>query len=184
VDEADRQPLRDEPGLRGDHGLEQGEIAAFAGTIRIVACDHVVGEQAQGLHVAARREELEGADPDMAGGDAGQNGARQQYLPPDGLARQSCSKCTRRRNAERRHGLADDIFAQDRSQSGPAIAPTRKRGRACALQLEIVTLAAPIDQLAQQTGTPIAKLGVEAAELMAGIGGCDWSCAGRYVIAG
>ena len=40
------------------------------GRFRVVPGDHVIGEQAKPLKVAAGGEELEGADPDVAWRDA------------------------------------------------------------------------------------------------------------------
>ena len=49
----------------------------------VVAGDGVVGERAEGFGVAARGEVLEGADAEMAGGDAGEDGAGLDGLADD-----------------------------------------------------------------------------------------------------
>ena len=59
--------------------LEQRAIGLLARRrLGIVAGDDVVGEQAQRLDVAARGEELEGADADVAGRHARQDRAGQR----------------------------------------------------------------------------------------------------------
>ena len=46
----------------------------------------MIGEEAHHFLVATCREELEGADADMARSDAGENGAREQFVPGHGLS--------------------------------------------------------------------------------------------------
>ena len=52
----------------------------------VVAGNDVVGEVPDRIHVSAGGEELEGADADMAGGDAGEDGAGQRHFTADRLA--------------------------------------------------------------------------------------------------
>ena len=81
MDEANQQPARDQIGLPGDHGIQQRVIGALGlRQMRIVAADHMIGEAAHAISVAARGEELEGADTDMAGRHAGQHRAGQHRL--------------------------------------------------------------------------------------------------------
>ncbi len=64
-----------------DHRFEQRAVGVLRRRgIRVVAGDDVVGQQPHALPIAARREELEGADADMAGGDARQHRAGQHGL--------------------------------------------------------------------------------------------------------
>ena len=74
---------------------------------------------------------------------------------------------------EREHRLADDVFAQHRTERGAAVAPARERRRARALELDVAADAVPVDDLAEQDGAAVAELGHEMAELVAGIGHRD-----------
>ena len=118
VDEADQQPARDQLGLPRDHRFQQRVIGALgARRFRIVPGDDVIGEPPHALGIAARREELEGADPDVARRDAGQHRARQRGLAQHALAGDHGGERSRGRNPERRHRLADDVFAQHRARA-------------------------------------------------------------------
>ena len=144
----------------------------------------MVGEQLQRLGVAARGEELEGADPDVARGDAREHGARHDVLADDGIAGDDGGERTRRGDAQRMHRLADDVFAQHRAQRGTAVAAARERCRARALELDVAAHARDVDDLAQQYGTAVAQLGHEVAELVAGIGQRDRLRTFGHAIAG
>ena len=123
MDEADQQPLGHQRGLPADHGLEQHAIGfGRAPRLGVVARDHMVGEQPQRLAIAAGGEELEGAHADVAGGNAGQHRARQFAVAPDRLAGGDGRQRARRRDAEGRHRLAHDVFAQHGPDRGPAVA--------------------------------------------------------------
>ena len=87
-------------------------------------------------------------------------------------------------NAECRHRLADDVFAQHRAQRRAAVATARERRRARALELDVAPHAGAIDHLAQQDGATVAELRHEVAELMAGIGECDRLRADGNAVAG
>jgi hypothetical protein len=50
-----------------------------------VTLDHIIGKRLQPIGIAARREELEGADADMARRDTGKHRARQHLLAIDWL---------------------------------------------------------------------------------------------------
>ncbi len=118
VDEADQQPARDEIGLTRDDAGEQGVIGALClEQVRIVAGDDVVGEPADRAGVAADGEELEGADADVARGDARQHRAGQRGLADDVLAGDDRGERARGRDAEREHGFADDVFTQHRTRA-------------------------------------------------------------------
>jgi hypothetical protein len=90
--------------------------------LRVMSYDDVIGQQPQSLHVAARREELEGADANMACGDPRQHGTRQQGFAHDRLAGRHRRERTRGRDPERRHRLADDVFAEHRPERRAAVA--------------------------------------------------------------
>ncbi len=101
VDEADQQPARDQIGLSRDHALQQRVIGALGcSRIRIVPGDDVIGEPPHALGIAARREILEGSDPDVAGGDPGQHRAGQQGLAHHALAGHHGGERSRGRDAQ------------------------------------------------------------------------------------
>ena len=114
----------------------------------------VIRKLAGRLYVAARREELEGADADVALGDPGQHRAL------SGLSRQIVSPVVtrserpRRRNSERRHRLAHDIFPKHRPKRRPAIAASRVGRPARPFKLDVPADAVAIDNLAQQIARP------------------------------
>ena len=138
MDEADQQPARDEIGLARDDAGEQRVIGPLGwSSVRIVPGDDVVGEPADRVGVAADGEELEGADADMARGDARQHRAGQRGLADDVLAGDDGGERARGRDAEREHGLADDVFAQHRPERGAAVAAAGERGAARALELDV-----------------------------------------------
>jgi hypothetical protein len=64
VDEAERHPARDKPGLRRDDRVKQAKRPLGPG---VVAGDDVISQPRQRLGVLAGGEILEGADPDVAG---------------------------------------------------------------------------------------------------------------------
>ena len=123
--------------------------------------------------VAARGEELEGADADMARRHAGQHRAGQHGLAHHVLAGDNGGERARGRDAQREHGLADDVFAQHRSERGAAVAAARKRRRAGPLELDVAADAVLVDDFAEQDGAAIAQLGHKMPELVAGIGHRD-----------
>ena len=174
MDEADQQPARHQIGLPRDHGFEQRAIGPLGiGGVRVVPGDDVIGQPPHALGIAARREILEGADADVAGGDAGQHGAGQRHLAHHMLARDHGGERARGGNAERGHRLADDVFAQHRAERGAAVAAARKRRRAGALELDVAADAVGVDDFTEQDGAAVPELRHEMAELVAGIGHRD-----------
>ena len=124
--------------------------------LRVVAGDHVVRQQPHRLEVAPRGEVLEGADADVAGGDARQHGAGQRRLADDLFAGRHRGQRAGRRDAERGHGLAHDVLAQHRSERGAAVAAARKGRRPGALELDVAAYAVAIHHLAEQNGAAVA----------------------------
>ena len=117
-----------ELGLARDHRVKKRAVGVRrAGGLGVVARDDVIGERATAINISARGEELEGADADVARGDAGEHGTRQRRLAPDRLAGRHGGERSGGRDAERRHRLADDVFAQDRAESGAAVAVAARR---------------------------------------------------------
>ena len=161
-------------GLPRDHAFQQRVIGALGVCrFRIVPGDDVIGQPPHALGIAARREILERADADVAGGDAGEHGPGQRRLAHHALAGHDGGERSRGRNAQCRHRLADDVFAQHRTERGAAVAPARKRRRAGALELDVAADAVGVDHLAEQDGAAVAELRHEMTELVAGIGHRD-----------
>ena len=116
MDEADAHPPRDEAGLPRDHAVQKCPDGS-RGPERagVVPCRRVFGELPDRVHVAPRGEELKSADADVARRHPGQDGTGQLRFAQDGLARQQGREGAGRRDAEGRHGLADEVLAQHRS---------------------------------------------------------------------
>ena len=86
------------------------------------------------------------------------------------LARGDGGEGARGGHAERGHGFADDVLAQDGAEGGAAVAAARERRGAGALELDVVARAVAGDDFAEQVGAAVAELGDEVAELVAGVG--------------
>jgi len=97
---------------------------------QLVPGDDVIGQPPHALGIAAGREILERSDPNVAGSDAGEHRPRQGRLAQHALAGDDGRERPRGWNPERRHRLADDVFAQHGPQRRAAVAPARKRRRA------------------------------------------------------
>ena len=167
-------PAGDQRCLGVDDGAQQREIGLPLGSdLREMALDHVIGKLAHAVDVAARGEELEGADAHEARRHSRQYRSRQRTLPVNRLARGDRGECARRRNAERVHGLADQVFAQHRTERRASITAARIGGSAGTLQLDVAPHTALILRLAQQNRAAVAELRNELAELVAGIGHGD-----------
>ena len=174
MDEADPHPSRDEAGLAGDHAVEEGAIGVGGpGGLRVVPRHRVVGQASHRLRVAPGGEELERADPDVARRHPVEHRAGQVRVPHHGFPGRQGREGAGGRDAERRHGLADEIFAQHGTQCGPAVAAAGEGRGARAFQLDIPARSVPADDFAEQDRPAVAELRVEAAELVAGIGGGD-----------
>ena len=171
MDETDQQPACHQFGLPRDHRAQQRAIGPLGRRdLRIVSFDDVIGQPSHALGIAACREILERADADMAGGDAGKHGAGQQGLAHHVLACDHGGERSRGRDTERRHRLADDVFAQHRTERGAAVATARKRRRARPLELDVAAHAVGVDDFAEQDGAAVTELRHEMTELVAGIG--------------
>ena len=146
--------------------------------------DHVIGEQAKPLQVAARGEELKGADPHMARRDARQHGTRQQRLARDRLSGHHGCERTRRRDAQGRHGFADDEFAQHRSERRAPVTAARKRRAARPFELDVPADAVAVDDLPEQDRASVAELVHEMPELVPGVSHRDGLGGVRHTRAG
>ncbi len=119
----------------------------------------------------------------MAGGDARQHRAVEHIVAIDRLAGLRHRQAARRRNAERVHRLADDVFPQHRPERGAPVAPAGKSRSPGAFQLYVQAIAGWRDLLPQQDRPAIAERR-EVAELMAGVRLRDRSSAFGQCIAG
>src|ERR1700752_72282 len=126
--------------------------------------DHVIREAAQFFLISAPCKKLECADADVARGDARQYRSAQSSLAVDRLSRNHRGERARRRNAERVHRFANQVFPQHRPERSAAVARTRKRRWPRALELNVATPSVAIDHLTQKQRAPVAKLGHKAAE--------------------
>jgi len=175
VDEADAEPARHEFGLALADGGQQVEVGLRAGRqCRVMAGNDVVGQALDLFRPLMGGEELEGADADMAGGDAGQHGAGLGAVAAHHVAGRHDGQRTRRRNAQGVHRLADQVLAQGRTECAFAVAIARKRRAAGTFERDVAALAVAVDHLAEQQGPPVAELRRELAELVAGVGLGDW----------
>ena len=170
MDETDVHPLRDQRRLALGHVAQQREEALRrAGEVGIVSRDRVVRELAHALDVAARGVELERPDADVARRHARQHRARQHVFAIHGLPGRNDGQGARRGNAERVHRLADQHFAQHRTDGRLAVAAAGKRRAARSLERDVAAVSLPVDHLAEKERATVAELGREAAELMARI---------------
>ena len=171
MDEAEREPLRDEASLSPDYAFEQPTVGMrrLRG-FGVMAGEGVVGEDTYAFGVAAGGEVLEGADAGVAGGDAGEDCAGLDGLAHDALAGGDGGERAGGGHAERGHGFADEVLAQDGAEGGTAVAAAGERRGAGAFELNIVARAVAGEDFAEQVGAAVAKLRDEVAELMTGIG--------------
>ncbi len=149
----------------------------------VVPGDRVIGQPPQQIEVAGGGGELEAAHPQMAGGDAGQHGARQRRLALHPLARRDHGQRAGGRDAQRVHRLADDVLAQHRADGRQPVAAAGKRGAARAFEVNVAEPAVSVDELAEQQRATIAQPRDIAAELVPGIGLCDGRGAVGNVVA-
>ena len=123
MDETDQQPPRDEVCLAGNDLLKKSAARIRgASRFRVMAGNHVVGEVAERIHVCTDGEVLEGADADVAGGNAGEDGAGQRHFTAHGLAGRDSRQRPRGGNTKCCHRFADDVLAQDRPKRCAAVA--------------------------------------------------------------
>ena len=112
VNETNEHPFRDQFRLARNDRVKQRAIPVRGiDALRIMPADDMIGETTDRIHISARREELKGSDPDVAGRDTSKNRAGQRCFAPNRLARRHGGKSSGRRNSERHHRLADYIFA-------------------------------------------------------------------------
>ena len=87
VDEADQEPARDQVGLARDHAVQKGMVGTVGMCqIGVVPADHMIRQPPYALRIATHRKILERSDTNVAGCDAGEDGARQRCLAQYALA--------------------------------------------------------------------------------------------------
>src|ERR1700733_775529 len=97
------------------------------------------------------------------------HGLRVTRLAPNLLAGRHSGERSGCWNPERRHRLADDVFAQHRPERRASVAPPGKRRGARPLELDVAAHAVAIDHLAEKNGTTVTELRYESPELVTGI---------------
>jgi hypothetical protein len=105
----------------------------------------------------------------MARGHARQDRAGQRLLAHDELPGRRDGQRARGGDAERCRRLADEVFAQHRTEGGASVAAARERRASGTLELDVASSPVRADDLAEKDRPPVAELRDEPAELMAGI---------------
>src|SRR5438477_12612393 len=118
----------------------------------------MIGSSSNALGVAAGRKILERPDPNVAGSNPRQHSAWERRLTYYAFAGNDGGKRSRGRNSERRHRLADDIFAQNGPERGAPIATARAWRRSRSLALDIAACPVDVVYLSQQDRSPVANL--------------------------
>ena len=144
----------------------------------------MVRQQPQRLGIAPRGEILERADTDVARGHTRQDRARQHRLASHRLSGRNRGQRPGGGHAQRRHGLADNVFTQHRAERGTAVAIAGVGRPPGTLELDVTPHAVRRDDLAKQDGTTVAEPRHEVAELVAGVGECDRRRTVRNAVAG
>src|SRR5271165_607428 len=91
-------------------------------------------------------------------------------LAINGIAGRDGSQCPGSGNTERRHGLADDVFAQDGTGRGSAVTTAGERCGSRALQLNVISNAVKSDDFSKQIGASVSELRHKMTKLVSGIG--------------
>ena len=112
---------------------------------------------------------LEGPHPQVAGGDAREDGAGQKSLAANRLAGGHDGQRAGRRDAERVHRLADEVLAEHRADRRPSVATARERRAPRALQVNVAPAPIDVEDLAEEQRPPVAEPRRPAAELVAGV---------------
>ena len=109
--------------LEDEYAPEELDVAAgiITGEFRVVTGDRVISESAE-FFVADANRVFERADTDVAGGHPGQDRPAFRGFATNRLAGRDDGQAAGRRNAERGHRLADDVFTQHRPQRRQPVA--------------------------------------------------------------
>jgi len=111
----------DDPAQHQPVGVELRILSGFGVDVRKMPFDGVVGKRLQRGDVPPGCSILEGGDPDMALGGSGQYGPGFRAATMDAVARGDDRETARRRDVQRVHRFADQVFAQHRSQRRLAV---------------------------------------------------------------
>src|SRR5437879_8357417 len=160
MDEVHMHPTGNERRLSVAHALEQTQVGVrMAFQLRVVALDDVIGQATYLGLLTAGGEQLEGADTDVAGGNASQNRARQRtLLAKDRLAREDCGKRPGRRDTQRVHRFPEQAFTQPGPACRPAVAGARKGTGTRAFELNVTTTSVAVNHLAHAQRLPVAQM--------------------------
>ena len=129
VDKANAHPLGHEGRLPFDDRFEQG-FSGFrvVGALREMALERVEGEGLEGLDITHGREQLKSADANVAGSNPREDCAGKSCFAEDRFAGQSDREAAGRRNAQRVHGLAHEVFSKHWAQCRATVTPARIGG--------------------------------------------------------
>jgi len=123
MDEADVKPASNKVCLGGNDQIQEHAIGlATLGSLRVMAADDIVCEEAQPLHILPGGEKLKCADPDMARGHPCEDCPGEKRLAGNRLSGQHCGERTRCWDSKGRHRLAEEVLAQNRPQGRAPIA--------------------------------------------------------------
>src|SRR5262249_41515968 len=159
VHETHAQPSRDELGVRTDHTFEKrARIVAGPHRVGIVPRERVRRELRHRVEVVTRRKVLERANPNVARSDAPDHRAPLNALAHDAFSGSHDGKRAIRRYPKRRHGFADDVFAERGPYGCAPVAATREWRTSRSFELHITPQAVAPDDLAEQDGAAITEL--------------------------
>src|ERR1700722_2154960 len=171
MDEAEEQPARDEGCLSRDHAIQQIPVRTFRlFGVRIVPCHCVVCQRPNPFRVTPRGEVLERTHAKMAGRDTGQHGTWQSRFAQHPFSGHHGGQRTGGRQTQSRHCFTHNIFTQYRTESRSAVAATRERSWARALQLDVEPYAAGRSNFPDKVSAAVAELWHEIPELVSGVG--------------
>lgn len=113
-----------------------------------VALACVIGEGSECGSVFVGGGPLEGADADVAGGDAGEDGAGEVFRACYGFSGGGDGEAAGGGDVEGVHGFADEIFAKHGAEGCATIAAAGEWGAAGAFELDVEALAEGCDVFA------------------------------------
>ena len=109
------------------------------------------------------------ADPQVAGGNAGQHGAGQGGLALHQAARRHHGQGARGRDAQRMHRLADDVFAQHRTHCRQPVTAARERSATRTFEVNVAQPPVGVGEFAEQQRATVAQPRDVSAELVPGV---------------
>ena len=175
VDKAERHPLGDQIRLGIRDRLQQSQIRIWRlSGGRVVSRNDVIGKHLQAINIVACQKILKSPDPNVTYSNASEHAPWQRpFLAHNFLPGCNGGERAGGGNPKSGHGFAHNVFPEDRTEGGFAIAATGESRASRSLQLQIVTCAVSADHFTEQKGAAVAELRRESAELMASIGLCN-----------